>query len=165
MVKKIAQTTRFTIALLALATTMGLISGCSSGQCSNIPARPTAEENKASTQTINMSENEKPLIEVASAAAVPAPVVPAPKKEDTILIYKDSGEKQCGMGKTVPLDEAKAILEKKKILVYESHTQDDGLIHMQLCGSASGKIHVFSILKKNLKKAQTLGFKPLVTRL
>jgi hypothetical protein len=54
-----------------------------------------------------------------------------------------------------------ATLTSKRISVFEGHTQPDGKMHMELCGAPAGTIHVFSISKRDLKKAQKLGFKLL----
>ena len=53
----------------------------------------------------------------------------------------------------------KDVLTKNKVVVMDAHTQNDGMMHAQVCGSPSGEIHVFSISKSQVKKAKALGFK------
>ena len=77
---------------------------------------------------------------------------PPPTPQDGILIYRATGALQCEPGKGTPLEQVEAQLVAKKILVYDGHTQPDGLMHMALCGSPSGTIHVFTISRKDLRK-------------
>jgi hypothetical protein len=79
--------------------------------------------------------------------------------EGSIQISKPTGEKQCGNDKPTPLSEVMGQLSKKKIKVYESHTQADGMAHIDLCGAPVGNINIFTISKKDLSKALKLGFK------
>ena len=55
----------------------------------------------------------------------------------------------------------KAELEKdlKGITTLSSRSDTDGMMHMQMCGTATGKVNVFEISDKDLAKAETLGFK------
>jgi hypothetical protein len=114
------------------------------GPCNNVPQRPVA----AAT----------PVPEPAPAEEAPKAAV-VEKRLPSIQVYKSTGEQQCEASKGIPLDQMRASLTKKKITVYEARTQSDGLMHMTLCGSPAGTIHVFSIPKKNLKAAERLGFK------
>jgi hypothetical protein len=110
---------------------------CASQNCSNIPARPTQADDSAKDWR------------------VPAAETPA-----TAFVYVPSGEKQCGFGAETPIKNFLKKLEKKKIKVVSSKSQEDGLLHSQVCGAPSGKIHVFEIPKIQLKEATQLGFKP-----
>jgi hypothetical protein len=65
-----------------------------------------------------------------------------------------------GIGAETPIKNFLKKLEKKKIKVVSSKSQEDGLLHSQVCGAPSGKIHVFEIPKIQLKEATQLGFKP-----
>ena len=126
---------------ILLAVTLILV-GCAHDQCNNVPQRPPASETPGPSPT-----------------PTPAPNVIIPS--DAVQIFKPTGDKQCERGKGQSLDDMQATLAGGNISVYESHTQSDGLMHMALCGSPSGTIHVFSISKKNLKKSFKLGFKVL----
>ena len=55
----------------------------------------------------------------------------------------------------------KATLIRKKLTVFEATTQMDNLMHMALCGAPTGKIHVFTIPKNQLKRAVKFGLKLL----
>jgi hypothetical protein len=83
---------------------------------------------------------------------------------NSVQIFKVTGEKQCQKGAGIALDEMQSTLTAKQITVYEAHTQSDGKMHMELCGSPSGTIHVFTISKKDLKKAEKLGFKVFISK-
>ncbi len=126
-----------------------LMAACSHGQCSNTPQKPV--ENAA---TVN--EDGTP-----SVTAAPPPAAPKTSPPGSVQVYKASGDKQCGTGQATPIEKMKDILTKNKVTVLEAHTQNDGMMHAQLCGSPSGEIHVFSISKSQVKKAKALGFKQL----
>ena len=76
---------------------------------------------------------------------------------DKIRIYKADGSLQCGMGKAIPLDEMKK--ELAGITVFSAENKADGLMHMQLCGSATGRCNVYEIDRSDLEKAKKMGFK------
>jgi hypothetical protein len=65
------------------------------------------------------------------------------------------------MAKGATVEETEALLTKSGILVYGSRTADDGLMHMALCGTPTGKVHIFKIVKREQKKAERLGFRTL----
>lgn len=124
------------------------VAACSHEQCNNVPQRPPASEEAA-------------VVATATPAPTAAPVIP----KDAVQVFKPTGEKQCEKGKAgIPLDEMQATLSTNKIPVFESHTQSDGKMHMQLCGSPAGTIHVFTISKDDLKSAEKLGFKIFSSR-
>ncbi len=127
-----------------------IVAACAHDQCNNVPQRPPASDGVAES----------------TPAPVPAaPVIPP----DSLQVFKPTGEKQCSTGpggkpRGIPLDEMQNTLASKKITVFESHTQSDGKMHMELCGSPSGTVHVFTISKKDLKAAEKLGFKLFISR-
>ncbi|MBC7754600.1 MAG: hypothetical protein H7Z71_10210 [Moraxellaceae bacterium] len=49
--------------------------------------------------------------------------------------------------------------ELKEIAVFSSMNQNDGMMRIQVCGSATGNYNVYEILESDLEKAQTYGFK------
>jgi hypothetical protein len=134
------------IAFLTLAA-----AGCSHGQCNNVPQRPVASEDAAASPT------PAPAAMAEAPGAGAAAQVPAPK--DAVQVFKPTGELQCEPGKGTSLETVQDQLTSKKITVYESHTQPDGLMHMAVCGSPTGTIHVFTISKKSLHAAERAGFK------
>ena len=74
-----------------------------------------------------------------------------------IKVAKPDGTLQCSQGKLIPLDVMKK--ELKDINVFSSMNQNDGMMHIQVCGSMTGNYNVYEILEADLDKAQTFGFK------
>lgn len=117
-----------------------LIIGCANGNC---------RENQAAKDKANP----------AGAAKVAQYEIPSGPL-DRIRVYKYDGSLQCGMGKPIPLDEMKASL--KGIKIYAAVNRADGLMHIQQCGTLTGKANVFEIEKKDLPTAKAQGFKEWV---
>ena len=76
---------------------------------------------------------------------------------DRVKIYKYDGSLQCGMGKTIDPEQMKQ--ELKLIPVYKFESKQDGLMHIQACGTPTGKANVYEIDKIKLSDAKKLGFK------
>jgi hypothetical protein len=98
----------------------------------------------------------------APAAAQPLPVAAAetsskPSAQDHVFVYKYDGSLQCGMGKPVAVETMEK--ELKGIPVISSVKKNDGLMHIQVCGSVTGKANVFEIPAKFVKQAESKGFK------
>jgi len=74
-----------------------------------------------------------------------------------IRVYKYDGSKQCGIGKSMPLEDMQK--ELGSIKVYSSANKNDGQMRVQLCGSPTGNANVYEIEKSDLEKAQKSGFK------
>ena len=87
-----------------------------------------------------------------------------PDDSPHVRIFKSTGEKQCGQSPGISIQDMTKVLTRHHIYVIESHTQPDGLMHMVLCGAPSGKIHVFTISRKDLKRALRLDFKVFKSR-
>ncbi|MDZ4676216.1 MAG: hypothetical protein SGI74_01800 [Oligoflexia bacterium] len=133
---------------LLLICSCFLIINCSSKPCNNIPQRPEPSPTPVPTSD--------------GAYVVPNTVTKTEEKRlPSINVYKGTGELQCGAGKAIPIEDMQHTLTTNKITIYESKTRLDGLMHIALCGSPTGKIHVFTIAQQDLKKAQKLGFKEL----
>jgi hypothetical protein len=113
--------------LAAVCFLVALTLGCSSTNC-----------------RLQEAENMKKSVE--KVAVVPS-----------IRVYKYDGSLQCGMGKSIPLEEMKADLKNIKII--SAAHKNDGLMRIQLCGSPTGNANVFEILKDDLDKALALGFR------
>lgn len=119
---------------------------CASQNCNNIPSRP-------SNEAVKLTSNEtEPEPAVKKKTAIPAEFL-------TTFIFVESGEKQCGTGKEKPIISFVKKLEKNKINVRSSKSQDDGKMRAQVCGAPTGKIYVFEINKKDQSQALKLGFK------
>lgn len=74
-----------------------------------------------------------------------------------VLVYKYDGSLQCGQGKGVSADSMAKDL--KGINVFSSSKRKDGLMHIQVCGAATGSANVFEINEPDLSQAEKRGFK------
>lgn len=122
---------------LSLAILSGLSISCAQGHCRRKQATP---------------DEAKPV-----EPAPPATAQPEPRPNDRVLVYKYDGSLQCGQGKAIGVDVMKKDLSG--ITVFSSVKKPDGLMHIQVCGSATGMANVFEIPAKDLKKAESKGFK------
>ncbi|MBX3022313.1 MAG: hypothetical protein KF799_11625 [Bdellovibrionales bacterium] len=113
---------------------VGLL-GCAQGHCRH-PATPPAEA--------------KPL-EATDVTQTPAVA------GDRVFVYKYDGSLQCKMGKPVAVEVMAK--ELQGITIFSSVKKPDGLMHIQVCGSATGIANVYEIPSKDLKKAESKGFK------
>ena len=89
---------------------------------------------------------------VTPGSAVPGAISP----KDRVSVYKYDGGLQCGMGSATSLDEMQKQL--KGIKVHSSINKPDGLMHIQLCGSPTGRCNVYEIDRSSLEEAKRLGF-------
>ncbi|MFK8137317.1 MAG: hypothetical protein AB8E15_03060 [Bdellovibrionales bacterium] len=78
-----------------------------------------------------------------------------------VKVFKPDGSLQCGMGKPISPEDMQAALDKEGIRVKSAVKQNDGLMRIQVCGSATGMINVFEIQETNLKRSDKLGFDKL----
>ncbi len=126
---------RLIVALLLTAT----LSACVQGHC----------RRKSSTTA------EAIPVEGAAAGVTASPPKPGP--DDRVFVYKYDGSLQCGMGKAIPLE----VMAKQLtgIPVLSSAKKNDGMMHIQVCGSITGMANVYQIPAKHLKTAESKGFK------
>ncbi len=78
------------------------------------------------------------------------------KPNDRVRIAKADGSLQCGMGKSLSLQEMQKDL--KGLTIFSSENKPDGLMHIQVCGSPTGRHNVYEISRADLEKAKQLGF-------
>ncbi len=92
------------------------------------------------------------------------------KKKDTpdsledlkqVKVYKSDGSLQCGQAPSIPLAEMEKELISKNIKVFQREHKQDGMMHMQVCGAATGMVNIYTIQQNDLEKALELGFKTL----
>ena len=76
---------------------------------------------------------------------------------EKIKVFKYDGSLQCGMNKAISVSEMQK--ELKSIRIYSSENKADGLMHIQMCGSATGTANVYQIDRKDLSEAKKIGFK------
>ncbi len=91
----------------------------------------------------------------ASSPVVSSPNALVPVKS-RVLVYKYDGSLQCGAGKAVSVRQMQKKLEGIK--VFSGKRRQDGLMHIQVCGAATGSANVYEILYSDLKKAEAKGF-------
>lgn len=93
----------------------------------------------------------------AKKQAAPPPIEEPKMTTERVKVFKYDGSLQCGMGKPIsPSDMQK---ELGAIKVYSAENKYDGLMHVQACGTITGKANVYEIDKKDLEAAQKAGFK------
>jgi len=112
----------------------GTFIGCASGNC-------------RTQQPQSMDEKE--------LAATNAKVASALQKH--IKVYKYDGSKQCGQAPAIPLADMQKDLGDIK--VFSAENKGDGLMHIQSCGSPTGKANVYEIETRSLEKAKKAGFR------
>lgn len=110
---------------------------CGTGNC-----RQQAEaKNQSNSATVS---------EIQAATSKSAAV------SDRVKVFKYDGSKQCGQGKQISIEAMQKDLGK--IRVYSSANKMDGLMHMQVCGSNTGKANVYEIDRSSLTEAISKGF-------
>lgn len=82
---------------------------------------------------------------------------PEARPTDRIMVYKYDGSLQCNAGKPISVE----VMQKELagIEVFSARKKPDGLMHIQVCGSITGMSNVYEIAAKDLKKAESKGFK------
>jgi hypothetical protein len=134
-----------------------LLNGCAyEGNCSNVPQRPTPSPTPAPTLSAGPEDGK-----TDSSAEEHQKTLSDETRGPQVQVFKPSGEKQCGQSVGLSIEDMGKQLSRKKVYIFESYSQPDGLMHITMCGAPTGKIHVFTILKKDLNKAQKAGFKTL----
>ena len=78
-------------------------------------------------------------------------------KSSTVFVSKPDGSLQCGQGKAMSLQEMEKQLGSIPVVSRENRT--DGLMHIQVCGSPTGKVNVYEIPLEKLQEAETRGFR------
>ncbi|MCB0365639.1 MAG: hypothetical protein H6624_04400 [Bdellovibrionaceae bacterium] len=79
-----------------------------------------------------------------------------PPLENRVFVYKYDGSKQCGAGQ--PISVKTMAKELKGMQVFSQENKPDGLMHIQVCGAATGRANVYEIKAEDLAKAQAKGF-------
>lgn len=78
---------------------------------------------------------------------------------EIILVGKSDQSLQCGYNVGVSLRQMAQELEGVQIIKTEK--RHDGLMRIQSCGAPTGMMNVYSIYRKDVKKAVKLGYKVL----
>ena len=74
-----------------------------------------------------------------------------------VKVFKYDGSLQCGMGKPISLSDMQK--ELAGIAVYSAENKADGLMHIQACGTPTGRANVYEIEKAQLDTAKQKSFR------
>jgi hypothetical protein len=145
--------------LLLLASSLLSAAGCADAPCRKLrhpEMAAGATIPSAAASVTPPSPNGGQVNKPAPPAAAPPAAAP------TVLVYKPDGSLQCGMGKGMAPEEMEKQLSGIRVLARDKRS--DGLMHIQVCGQATGMINVFEIPAESLKEAEGRGFKKLERR-
>lgn len=79
----------------------------------------------------------------------------------TQWVGKSDAAKSCEKS-AISLDTMANELKKKDVQVFAKKKVHDGKMRIQMCGADKGDMNGFLISKKDLEKAKSLGFEPVV---
>lgn len=126
------------------------VTACASGHCRR-PEAPSPE----------IAIDEEGLIGKAEDSSTTD--VPTSEEQDLkgkrVVVFKSDGSIQCQMASGVSL-EAMA-KELQGIHIFSQNKQHDGMMRSQVCGNSTGNLNTYTILEKDLEKAQNFGFRSL----
>lgn len=74
-----------------------------------------------------------------------------------VKVFKYDGSLQCGMGKAISLSDMQK--ELTGLAVYSAENKPDGLMHIQACGTPTGRANVFEIEKSQMDLAKKKSFR------
>jgi hypothetical protein len=151
------------VLLASLTLTALTTSACANGPCRQLrEPQLAAQQQRDQTATEAAAVTSTSGTSIASnnsgANAVNRGVTSTPSS--TVLVYKADGSQQCGQNKGLSAEE----MEKKELSALKvlSRTKKaDGMMHIQTCGAVTGMINVYEIAIKDLKRAESKGFKKL----
>lgn len=115
-----------------------LTAACTSGNC-----RAQREADKIAGTAISVVSEEK--------------LQSNTNNKTKLWIYKYDGSLQCGQGKAISLAEMQKSLATIK--VFNSESKVDNLMHVQACGTPTGRANVYEIDISQLEEAKKKGFK------
>ena len=78
------------------------------------------------------------------------------EKKQRVWVYKYDGSLQCNLGRKISV--AEMAKELSGVKIYSQKNKHDGLMHIQACGTTTGRANVYQIHRKDLKKALAKGF-------
>jgi hypothetical protein len=123
----------FILRVLGLSLALAASFGCAQGNCRSQATNP------------------------ATPAQMEAQMKTTSSAQDRIRVFKYDGSLQCNQGKKIPLE----VMAKElgSIPIFKSVNKQDGLMHIQKCGSPTGKANVYEIDSSNLAEARKLDFR------
>jgi len=113
-----------------------LLAACTTGQCRR-DGTPVIPDESATTITEEQLKNE------------------------VIAVAKSDNSLQCGYNMGITLEAMAKELEG--ITIIKTEKIHDGLMRIQTCGAPTGMMNVYSIHRRDVKKAVKLGYKVLDT--
>ncbi|MEK7355161.1 MAG: hypothetical protein AAB250_01835 [Bdellovibrionota bacterium] len=135
----------FVAALVGLSTLVG----CQTGPCRTLRHPELAGQPEAAAAASAATANTSVKTDAKSTGGA--------TQESTVLVYKADGSLQCKAAKGLSVDEMEKQLAPIK--VFSRDKRDDGLMHIQVCGSQTGQINVYEIPVSSQKDAEARGFK------
>ena len=130
---------RYIASLSIVGLNLALLAACSAGHC-----RKPSERNQ---ELLRELKGEPPVAAKKSEK----------EEETTVWVYKYDGSLQCNIARAKSLKVMAKQLAGIPILAQEK--RHDGLMHITVCGSPTGKANVYKINKEDLEKAQAVDFK------
>lgn len=97
---------------------------------------------------------------VTSVGAGQEPAQATGSAAGRIDVFKPDGSRQCEPDSGTPIGAVRAQLADAGVEVLAARTTTDGMHHAQVCGAATGRIHVFTIDAAGAETAANLGFLP-----
>jgi hypothetical protein len=126
----------------SLLLSLLLVIGCASGNCRQVQ---DAQAQQLAAGAPAVKPGDIPVTNTNAGA------------NDKVKVYKYDGSLQCGMGKAIAAGDMQK--ELKGLTIYSANNKADGLMHIQQCGTPTGKANVYEIDKKDLAEAKKRGFK------
>ena len=132
------------ISVLLLSCSLVWLACTTGGNC-----RQQAEANA------KLSPTPAPLTASAAAGANIPALETSPVER--VSVFKYDGSLQCGLGKAIPVEDMRK--ELNGLQVYSSWNKPDGLMHIQACGTHTGRANVYEVNRRDLATAIQAGFK------
>ncbi len=117
------------------------LSACANKNCREVRQEASAQNPSASPVIIDKEKD--PMSKTALA--------------DRVKVHKADGSQQCAMGKSISVSEMQKQLGLIK--VHKAYNKNDGMMRIQVCGTATGNSNVYEIDRKDLAEAIKAGFK------
>ena len=108
-----------------------------------------------------MNERSSMLLLLAAVLTLLGACNESESSTGNVRVFKSSGYVQCEPDTRVTADTMALELTNAGVDVLCSATTGDGMMHIALCGAASGEINVFLIRGANRENAERLGFRPI----
>lgn len=144
---------------LLLIFNFSILSSCTSGPCRKLKHPELANTSPTGSTPVSADASNDGVLGAASSKSEDTPGTTSgiSASEGRILVARPDGSLQCKMAKGKSPEEMEKDLDGIK--VYSRHNRSDGKMHIQVCGSPTGKVNVYEIPGPSLKEADRRGFK------